>query len=70
LLIAKADPVISIVIVNWNSAFFLEKCVRSLMAHAPGCELVVVDNASSESSLDFAAKLDAVDILHRAGRDS
>jgi N-acetylglucosaminyl-diphospho-decaprenol L-rhamnosyltransferase len=59
----KADSVISIVIVNWNSGFLLEKCVRSLMAHAPGCELVVVDNASSDSSLDFAAKLAALGIL-------
>jgi GT2 family glycosyltransferase len=54
---------ISLVIVNWNSGSLLAKCVASLMAHAPGCELVIVDNASSDSSLDFAAKLDAVTIL-------
>jgi N-acetylglucosaminyl-diphospho-decaprenol L-rhamnosyltransferase len=36
------------------------------MAHAPGCELVVVDNASGDASLDFAAKLDTVSILRNS----
>lgn len=44
---------VSIVIVNWNSGPYLERCVRSLLMHAPGCEVVVVDNGSGDSSLDF-----------------
>jgi len=55
--------VISIVIVNWNSGSLLERCVLSLVAHAPGCELVVVDNASSDSSLDFATRLGGVSTI-------
>lgn len=50
---------VSIVIVNWNSGPFLEKCVLSLLKHAEGNQIIVVDNASADSSLDFAANLDA-----------
>lgn len=42
---------VSVVIVNWNSGTFLESSIRSLRAHAPGCGIVVVDNASSDESL-------------------
>ena len=50
---------ISIVIVNWNSGKLLERCVRSLLDHAAHCEVVVVDNASEDFSLDFARKVNA-----------
>ena len=50
---------ISIVIVNWNSGKLLERCVRSLLDHAARCEVVVVDNASEDFSLDFARKVNA-----------
>jgi N-acetylglucosaminyl-diphospho-decaprenol L-rhamnosyltransferase len=45
--------VISIVIVNWNSGKLLESCVRSLIENDAGCEIVIVDNASKDSSLLF-----------------
>ena len=45
---------VSIIIVNWNSGRLLERCVRSLIAHAGGCQIIVVDNASTDSSLSFA----------------
>lgn len=48
---------ISVVIVNWNSGPLLQSCVSSLLRHAPDCQLVVVDNASLDSS---AAYLDAL----------
>ena len=44
---------ISVVIVNWNSGPLLERCVSSLLKHAGGCEMLVVDNASEDSSADF-----------------
>ncbi len=44
---------ISIVIVNWNSGQFLENCVRSLFNHAADSQIVIVDNASTDSSLAF-----------------
>ncbi|MBN1569905.1 MAG: glycosyltransferase family 2 protein [Acidobacteria bacterium] len=48
---------ISIVIVNWNSGSLLEKCVRSLLTHAVGCQIIIVDNASSDSSLNFVDEI-------------
>jgi N-acetylglucosaminyl-diphospho-decaprenol L-rhamnosyltransferase len=45
---------ISVVIVNWNSGPYLEKCVASLINNAPGSEVIVVDNDSSDTSLAFA----------------
>jgi GT2 family glycosyltransferase len=45
---------ISIVIVNWNSGALLENCVRSLLSNAAGCQIVIVDNASDDSSMSFA----------------
>ncbi len=48
---------VSVVIVNWNSGSMLESCLRSLSANAPGHEVIVVDNASSDGSLSFAAPL-------------
>ena len=42
---------ISIVIVNWNSGKLLENCVRSLLGNAAGSQIMVVDNASTDSSL-------------------
>jgi N-acetylglucosaminyl-diphospho-decaprenol L-rhamnosyltransferase len=48
---------ISIVIVNWNSGRLLERCVASLLANAAGCQILIVDNASTDSSLLFADKI-------------
>lgn len=45
---------ISIVIVNWNSGPHLGNCLASLAAHSPEAELVVVDNASGDGSLEQA----------------
>jgi len=49
---------ISVVVVNWNSGRFLEKCVVSLCNHAAECEMIVVDNASDDGSADFIASSD------------
>ena len=43
---------VTIVIVNWNSGPWLSKCLASLREHAPGCEIVIVDNASQDESLE------------------
>ncbi len=50
---------VSIVIVNWNSGKLLGNCVRSLLENAGGCPIVIVDNASDDSSLEFSAKAGA-----------
>jgi N-acetylglucosaminyl-diphospho-decaprenol L-rhamnosyltransferase len=48
---------ISVVVVNWNSGPLLEECILSIRRHAPDCEIVVVDNDSADSSLDFTGRL-------------
>jgi N-acetylglucosaminyl-diphospho-decaprenol L-rhamnosyltransferase len=54
---------ISIVIVNWNSGHLLEKCVRSLRENAPDCQILVVDNASTDSSARLNVKAD-ITVFH------
>jgi len=54
---------ISIVVVNWNSGPLLERCVRSLLEHAAGCEVLAVDNASKDESLGFLASLPEVVVI-------
>jgi len=58
--------VVSIVIVNWNSGEFLERCVRSLLKNAAGSEIVIVDNDSSDSSLRFAEDVQNLKVLHNS----
>jgi GT2 family glycosyltransferase len=47
----------SVVILNWNGREFLEKCVPSVVrasaAYGENCEVVVLDNASSDNSIDY-----------------
>lgn len=56
---------VSIVIVNWNSGALLERCVLSLRQHAAGSEIIVIDNASVDFSLDFTSRLDTPLVLLR-----
>jgi N-acetylglucosaminyl-diphospho-decaprenol L-rhamnosyltransferase len=46
----------SIVIVNWNSGPHLENCARSLLRNAPTAQIIIVDNASKDSSMHFAGQ--------------
>lgn len=43
---------VSIIIVNWNTRELLIDCLKSIEQNAPGCEVIVVDNASSDDSAD------------------
>ena len=47
-------PQVSVVIVNWNTRDLLVACLRSLAALAGGvhCQIIVVDNASSDDSVE------------------
>lgn len=45
-------PVVSIVILNWNSADFIHKCIESVLnQHYKKYEVIFVDNCSNNSSL-------------------
>ena len=49
---------LSIVILNWNGAEFLKKFLQTLADHSdlPGVEIIVADNASTDSSLRYLAE--------------
>ena len=50
----KNNPLVSIIIVNYNGKKFLEKCLNSLMKidYKP-YEIILVDNSSSDGSVEF-----------------
>ncbi len=60
---------ISIVIVNWNSGAYLGRCVASLRTHAPEAQIIVVDNASSDDSLQGALARVPATIVVRLGEN-
>ncbi len=45
-------PTASIIIVNWNTVDLLIACLTSIRKFASDCEVLVVDNASSDASCD------------------
>jgi len=48
------DPLVSIVIPNWNGLRFLETCLNALAAQTyPHSEVIIVDNASTDGSQAF-----------------
>lgn len=55
---------IAVVIVNWNGERFLERCLSALLAQtvAPH-EIILVDNASTDASLDIARRFPSVRLL-------
>jgi GT2 family glycosyltransferase len=55
---------VSIVIVNWNGERFLERCLTALMNQTvKPDEIILVDNASSDGSLEIARRFPAVRIM-------
>lgn len=52
------SPLVSVILVSWNSRFDLERCFPSLMAQRyPNVEVIVVDNASPDGTADWIARL-------------
>jgi len=48
------SPLISVVVLNWNGGRFVEKCLISLQAQIyHPLEIIVVDNASTDGSVDL-----------------
>lgn len=51
------QPLVAIVILNWNGRSFLEKFLPSVTSSTyPNLKLIVADNASSDDSLEFLRK--------------
>ena len=53
----SASPLISVVVLNWNGGRIVEKCLMSLrdQSYYP-LEIIVVDNASTDKSIDLIRK--------------
>lgn len=49
-------PKVAIAILNWNGVGFLEQFLPSVMHFADDAEIVVIDNASTDNSLDFLTR--------------
>jgi len=61
---------VSIVIVTYNSAGVIERCLASLRAHVPGAEVIVVDNASGDGSAELAERaLPSARVIRRRRND-
>src|SRR5215472_8193093 len=54
----------AVAIVNWNSGHWLRTCVESLLATATTAEILVIDNASEDASLEsvhgFRNRIDCI----------
>ncbi|OGO27466.1 MAG: hypothetical protein A2W33_02080 [Chloroflexi bacterium RBG_16_52_11] len=52
-----SEPLVSIIIVNWNGVKFLKDCLESVRAQKRnGLEVIFVDNGSTDGSADFVKK--------------
>ena len=56
-------PLISFVVPAYNSHATIGKCLQSLAAHARGNEIIVVDNNSSDGTLEVAKKFRGVRVF-------
>jgi len=57
----KKQPLVSVLVLNWNGAKFLDACIESLLKtrYAP-LEIVVVDNCSADASVALLEKYPSV----------
>ena len=57
-------PKVTVVIVNWNGEHFLDRCLSALLAQTVvPHEIILVDNASSDASLDIVRGFPLVSLL-------
>lgn len=55
---------VSVIVVNWNGEQFLERCLAALIAQTVSPhEIILVDNASSDRSVDIARRFPAVRLM-------
>jgi GT2 family glycosyltransferase len=59
-----ADPLVSVVIPNWNGAVHLPACLKALRAQRyPQVEVIVADNGSTDGSLTLLATYPEVRVV-------
>lgn len=53
------NPLVSVTIVTYNSGRFIKRCLESVLAQkGPSKEIIVVDNASTDGTLDILEQFD------------
>ena len=72
--LTQHDPAldVSVVVVNWNGREHLEVCLNSVLRQSSSIEVILVDNASSDGSVDyvrgrFGEKVRIVALDHNVG---
>jgi GT2 family glycosyltransferase len=56
------EPLLSILVANWNTAALIERCVDAILARVTiPLELIVVDNGSTDGSVEVLRRLSARD---------
>ena len=51
------NPLVSIVIINWNGIRFIDRCIKSVLSSTyKNIEIIVVDNASTDGSPEYVSK--------------
>ena len=58
-------PKTAVVVPNWNGADDLGKCLDSLLAQTHPAHIIVVDNGSTDDSLDLLSKYSEVELIQR-----
>lgn len=63
-----ASPRVTVIIVNWNGRDYLSACLQALLVQTmPNFRVVLVDNASTDGSLDGVDGLDPRLVVERLG---
>ena len=56
---------VTVIIVNWNSGQWLEKCIKHLLNQSICADsILIIDNASSDGSVEYAMQISAVELIH------
>jgi methylthioribose-1-phosphate isomerase len=62
----KAWPKVTVLIVNWNGEQFIDRCLTALLAQTvTPYEIILVDNASADGSLEIVRRFPSVRLLAR-----
>ena len=60
----KTWPKVTVIVVNWNGEQFLERCLTALLAQtAKPHEIILLDNASTDGSLEIARRFPSVRLI-------
>src|SRR5690606_32657357 len=56
----------AVIVPNWNGVDELGGCLDSLLAQTQAAHVIVVDNGSTDGSLDLLSKYPSVEVIRRS----